>query len=234
MLAASARLIRDPEQLESQLRRMGLRPQRQTMPYPVGASAIVGDCWLVRFGALTARVGPAGPAAARPPIADAGCLLIQPLAADVPDDPVVAAREVLKLAMLLVDLCDAEQFYWSPADLWSDAAHCRLAVAEMLDSGMPPVLHLVAFVDADHGGGIRTRGLSHFCGQELSLWPVDGMDRLAQMRRLVRLALDMTMNGPITAPRRFPGLVAGEVIQIQPRPAVSGMPLVVEVRILPE
>src|SRR3546814_3097868 len=56
-----------------------------------------------------------------------------------------ATREFFKLVVLLIDLFDASHIFWSPARLWSDAPQFRAAVAEMLASGMPPVLHLIAF-----------------------------------------------------------------------------------------
>src|SRR3546814_3138481 len=58
-------------------------------------------------------------------------------------DP-AATREFFKLVALLIDLFDASHLFWSPARLWSDAPQFRAAVAEMLASGMPPVLHLIA------------------------------------------------------------------------------------------
>jgi hypothetical protein len=230
MLAGSARAPLEREWLESGLRRMGLQPQR----LPPAQPTVSGASWNICFGALSARIENAVADTEPLPLVNAWLLRLTPAASAVTGDPVAAARELLKLAVLLIDLCGAEQIYWSPADLWSDAAACRLAVGEMLDSGMPPVLHLVAFPDAVDGGSLMTRGLSHFCGQELWLHPAAGLDRLAQMRRLVRLAIDMTMNGPITAPRRFPGLVTGEAIQMDPRAGVFGMTQVVDVRIMPE
>ena len=144
------------------------------------------------------------------------CLRVQPLAQMSPADIIAESRELFKLAVLLIDLVGAHELYWSPADLWSDAARFREAVVEMLDSGMPPVLHVVAFVDTGAGDAIVTRGLRYFCGQELVLETADGFDHLARMRRFVRLAVDMAINGPIRAPRIFPGLVPGELIRMTP------------------
>src|SRR3546814_18402442 len=51
-----------------------------------------------------------------------------------------ATLEFFKLVVLLIDLFDASHIFWSPARLWSDAPQFRAAVAEILASGMPPVL----------------------------------------------------------------------------------------------
>src|SRR3546814_15721579 len=73
------------------------------------------------------------------------------------------------MMVLLIDLFDASHIFWSPARLWSDAPQFRASIAEMLASGMPPVLHLVAFrrKDLRSGASITTRGLALFAGPEL-------------------------------------------------------------------
>src|SRR3546814_2830630 len=84
----------------------------------------------------------------------------------------------------------------------------------MLASGMPPVLHLVAFRRRDAGDGaiMVTRGLALFAGQELEARIPGGWTVAEMVRRLSRLALDMMLNGPVHTARTMRGLDAGEWI----------------------
>lgn len=78
-------------------------------------------------------------------------------------------REFFKIMVLRIDLFDASHILWSPAELWSDAPQFRASVLEMLDSGMPPLLHVVAFRREEVAGtvSVRTRGLTFFAAREL-------------------------------------------------------------------
>jgi hypothetical protein len=220
------------------LRRMGLNPV-------AGAAddvEIRGESWLVRLGPQQADIGLAAPALidesiCHPETLWAGSagtgpgdgpratLLCRPKWT-VPMDRVTANREFFKLAVLLIDMSGAQQIFWSPARLWSAVSAFRQAVVEMLDSGMPPLLHLLAFQDVP-GGGIITRGLAFFSNQELHLVANAGLDREEAVRRLARLALDIMINGSINAPRRFPGLVPGETIRVGPATGADGASLLI-------
>lgn len=226
-----------PAGLAARLRRMGLRPE----PAPDDPSTLIeGGAMRLSFGALSVLAGPPTPAmraVIAPGAADVAVAGSVPAADwaeramvfvpghDAPDvgtPPPPAQRyfdrRFFELLVLLIDTFDADFLFWSPAGLWSRADQFRAAVAEMLGSGMPPVLHLVAFV----GGGtvddprIVTRGLAHFTGQELTACPPAHFDQRAAVRRLARLALDMMINGPVTTARDFPGLDAGEMMQVRP------------------
>jgi hypothetical protein len=141
-------------------------------------------------------------------------------------DRVADSREFCKLAVLLIDMLGAQQIYWSPARLWSDAVAFRAAVAEMLVSGMPPLLHLLAFQDMP-GGGLATRGLAFFAGQDLHLVADGGLDRKDAIRRLARLALDIMVHGAIRAPRRFRGLADGEYLRVGPATGADGCDILI-------
>lgn len=128
-------------------------------------------------------------------------------------------RDFFMMASLLIDLFDASHFFWGPARLWSDAKkQFRASTAEMLASGMPPVLHLIAF--QQHGAGvveiIRTRGLAHF-GQDGEMSDPTGWTVADLVRRLARLSLDIIINGQFQDARRLPGLDPGEWISMAPR-----------------
>jgi hypothetical protein len=225
-----------PSAVEAGLRRMGLRPESV-------ADGTGGDTWAdgplfrLRFGSASLLAGQASAAALdlADPLHPSTSLLASSLPREwcapghcwafVPEggdrsaaDP-VQMREFFKTMVLLIDLFDASHFFWSPARLWSDAPQFRASIAEMLKSGMPPVLHLVAFRHHDTGEGaaVRTRGLAHFGGQELEGRIPSGWTVAEMVKRLARLALDIIINGPVAEPRRVRGLDAGEWVSLAPR-----------------
>ncbi len=140
--------------------------------------------------------------------------------------PLEDGREFYKMMLLLSDMCAATHLFWSPAALWSDARMFRDALVELLTSGMPPVLHQVAFRRAA-AGRVRTRGLSYFAGHEIEAMLPDGMDVQGGVRRLARLALDAMINGPFDRPMDIDGLEAGEHVHLRPMPAVGDEPVLV-------
>ncbi len=236
----------DADALEQAMRRMGLRPERLTETGGDGRAA--APRFRLRIGALSMIAGPAGDAALddADPVHPSTSLLAASLPTDwrmhcwtfVPEDGGKQAtagdrpdhmRELFKLMVLTIDLFDASHIFWSPAKLWSDAQQFRASVAEMLVSGMPPVLHLVAFRRRDAGDGeiAGTRGLSLFAGQELEGRMPHGWTVAEMVKRLARLALDMMLNGPVGGPERLRGLDAGEWVMLSPQTAGgSGPPLV--------
>lgn len=229
--------------LEAAVRHMGLRPERAQSDDPEIMAQIAPPLLRLRFGqasvlagraagAALDRVDPAHPAtsllaASLPPgwREDGQCWIF------IPEDEGAGAREqptqmreFFKMMVLLIDLFDASHFFWSPARLWSDAPQFRASIAEMLTSGMPPVLHLVAFRrhEAEGAAYVGTRGLALFAGQELEgrlpeAWTVGDM-----VKRLARLSLDMMLNGPIREGRRLRGLAAGEWVRLLPPPEGAG------------
>jgi hypothetical protein len=217
------------------LRRMGLRPE------PVAAKDRRAEAPLVRvwFGSASALIGrasadtldladPLHPDPATSQLASrldetwrgAGRVwAVIPEAEgglDTAGDLAVRLREYFKAMVLLIDLFDASHIFWAPARLWTDAPQFRDAIAEMLASGMPPVLHLVAFRRSDAPGGavVRTRGLALFGGQEIEGAIPAGWTVAEMVRRLARLALDIILNGPVAAPRRLRGLDPGEWVSL--------------------
>ncbi|KTE38060.1 MULTISPECIES: hypothetical protein [unclassified Sphingopyxis] len=160
-----------------------------------------GTCWVVELGGADA-------------------------VADAPSPPLA---DYLKLLVLLIDAFDAAQIFWSPARLWTGAPQFRGAIAEMQASGMPPVLHLVAFRRRDDAAGERvaTRGLVAFAGQELEARIPPGWDMAAMVKRLARLALDMMLNGPVARAQQAPGLERGETVALIPQAAGGGRPATV-------
>ena len=233
---------------EASLRRMGLRPE----PVREICAGVVAPAFRLHLGSATLLLGPAStealasadpddpatsllavrlPAAWR---ADGQVWTLVPEGHDRRDGYDVQAqrlREFFKMAVLLIDLFDASHIFWSPARLWSDAPQFRSAVAEMLISGMPPVLHLVAFRRSDDPGVeiVRTRGLALFGGQEIESRIPSGWTVAEMVKRLARLALDVILHGPVTEARHLRGLGPGEWVSLTPESGDDGRAALVRV-----
>ena len=239
-----------PDAAAAAFRRMGFRPERVERTVEAGA-LVDGPLFLLRFGEVVLLAGrastpaleradPDHPATSRlaaslpPGWRDAGSAWVFFEDPDTADDRASSTRlrEIFKMQALLIDLLDASHFFWSPARLWSEAEQFRAAVAEMLASGMPPVLHLVAFRhgDARDGAAVRTHGLALFGGQELEGRMPAGWTVAEMVKRLARLALDMMLHGPIVDARRMRGLNPGEWVSLSPerRRGDSGTTVLVE------
>lgn len=244
--------LRDPAaaSLETALRHMGLRPEQASSDRPDILARIAPPLFRLRFGQASVLAGCAADAALDfvDPADPATSLLAARLPPGwreggqcwmfVPEEDgrggreqTMQMREFFKMMVLLIDLFDASHFFWSPARLWSDAPQFRASVAEMLASGMPPVLHLVAFRRHEVEGAdfVGTRGLALFSGQELEGAIPKGWTVAEMVKRLARLSLDMMLNGPVRENRRIRGLERGEWVQLMlPTGASQQTPLRVE------
>lgn len=222
---------------EPHFRRMGLRPMTasaQDVATNDGHALLVEPVSRLQFARLSvfagrpapelfARAGPShaavmtvGPALPFDSIDASQCLAFVPHTDTDHGHSAETLREFFQMMVLLIDLFDASHLFWSPAALWSDARQFREAVAEMLSSGMPPVLHLVAFGQRDDAAGqMTTRGLGHFCDQEIDAAVPEGWTEAMAVRRLARVALDMILNGAIRGQRHFSGIEHGERMVIE-------------------
>ncbi len=246
LIVGAAMRGRSAEGLETALRHMGLRPERVERDF----ADIAEPCFRLRFGAVSVLAGPAAEAALDTADPDhpstsllaaslprewrrnGHCWMFIPEREDDPrtsPEPPTRMREFFKMVVLLIDLFDASHLFWSPARLWSDAPQFRASIAEMLASGMPPVLHLVAFRrrDGAAGASMETRGLALFARQELDARIPGGWTVAEMVRRLSRLALDMMLNGPVRHERTMRGLEAGEWIDLSPSRDVGQRSIVV-------
>lgn len=243
LIAGASAARSNDEAIEPLLRRMGLQPVAVADGEGV-EKRFTSPCFRLRFGGVSVLAGPAADVEldSADPDDPATSLLAASLPAGwreadtcwlfVPEPDGDAAvsggpeqmREFFKMMVLLIDLFDASHIFWSPARLWSDAVQFRASVAEMLESGMPPVLHLVAFRrrEADGAASVRTRGLALFAGQELEARIPGGWTVADMVRRLSRLALDMMLNGAVRYPRTMRGMEAGEWIGLLPPTGGAG------------
>lgn len=114
----------------------------------------------------------------------------------------------------------AEQaaFFWPPAQLWSrfDRDFVAPAITAMDRQGMPPVMHLVAFITSVDAAAITvvTRGLAFFAGVELRLSGPSPLSARDALRTAARLAIDaMLQQGP-AGPMIVDGLNKGERLRL--------------------
>ena len=238
LIVGSAMRQASADALEQAIRQIGLRPERIDGDSP----GLGPPAFRLRFGALSWLAGPADEEALdqADPAHPSTNLLAASLPRDwrdgrhcwtfVPDDaeaqdgaavPSMSGRDYFNVMLLLIDLFDASHLFWSPAHLWSDAPQFRASVAEMLTSGMPPVLHLVAFRrhDSQDSEAVGTRGLTWFAGQELEAAIPAGWTVAEMVKRLARLAVDMMLHGRFSGNRDLQGLEPGETIRLS---AVGG------------
>lgn len=226
--------------VEESLQRMGLQPC-PTMP---GGTELGQPCFRIFFGGTTMLMGPASEAWLAG--ADPEDPKNSKIAVSMPDDwrrpghvwhfrpegrrAQEDGGEFYRMMLLLLDMFGATQLYWDAAALWSDAEMFRGALSEYLISGMPPVLHIIAF---RRGGDqrVRTRGLSYFAGQEIEALIPAGMDLQAAVRRLARLSLDAMVNGPYGQPLEVEGLEPGEMIRLFPHAPTGDEPAWVQAEI---
>lgn len=232
LLAGCTPAVLGANRLEPALRRMGLQPEASLSC--AEAALFEGAVQTIRFGDHSAHVGraaagvvQASASAMAGPEPDDILACVPVSAAD--GDRVAYSRELFKIAVLLIDATGADQLYWSPAGLWSDARQFRAAVAEMLISGMPPVLHLIAFRPDPASAALRSHGLAYFAGQELEVRDGGNLAQKDVVRRLARLAIDIMINGAIRAPRDFPGLTSDERVRVEPSESDQAATLFVSV-----
>lgn len=124
-------------------------------------------------------------------------------------------RRLCAAAALLIPLIGASHIYWQPARLWSPATELARAIIAMEASGLPPVLHLVAFGQMQwRNVRMQSFGLSWIVGQELRIDAPRGYDAAALLRVAARLAIDAMLHGGLRGPMDVPGLQPGELLHI--------------------
>jgi hypothetical protein len=100
---------------------------------------------------------------------------------------------------------------WHPANIVSGFDYFSEAVADYLGGGAFPVLLMVNF-RAGHDSMINSTGLSFVSGQELQI-AGGGMEQNEIMRRVVRVAHDIAVNGSIQAGTKLSGIEVDEVLE---------------------
>lgn len=130
-------------------------------------------------------------------------------------------RTLLDVARKVGVLCGAVATVWRPANIVSGFEYFEEAVDGYLSDGPFPVLAMVNFKTRTDGV-ITTSGLETLSGQELQI-ECGIMDKAELMRRVVRVAHDIAVNGPVLAKVSLDGLEPGEKLELDP---ISGAGLI--------
>lgn len=127
--------------------------------------------------------------------------------------PVVVAH-LLELSERLGTMLDAAAVLWKPANIVSGFSYFSETVGQYRAGGPFPVLALVDFsiTGSNH---LVSHGLSWFSGQELQVEPGD-LSATELMRRAVRIAHDIAVNGAIETAMEIEGLTEFERIILSP------------------
>lgn len=153
-----------------------------------------------------------GPAAPLPPVgtllglttAPAGeAISIQPgphIASGIALAPVV--RVLLGLAADLARLPEVMAVCWHPSECWMAPDYFARIATDWLGGGAFPALGLIALA-RDPAGGLATKGLAFFIGQELALSPDLDLLPEAMAKLAIRLIDSLITLGPIVEPREF-------------------------------
>lgn len=124
-------------------------------------------------------------------------------------------KAYLQLSVMLLEALDAEAVRVGEADLICGAEYFTESVEGYLSNGPFPALALIGFEESANGTGFHTKGLSAYCGQELS-FVATSLPPGEMMRRVVRLVHDMATGGPITVPETLPDLDPRFCIELTP------------------
>ncbi|WP_108810237.1 hypothetical protein [Sphingorhabdus sp. Alg231-15] len=124
-------------------------------------------------------------------------------------------RALLQLARHVGQSVDASSVIWRPAGLNIGFEYFAGATDHYAAGGPFPVLAQIAISKTrDHI--FQTSGLSYFSDQEIRLSAPADLASNEVVRRLVRLAHDIAIDGKIEQPVETDGLVAGERLSFTP------------------
>jgi hypothetical protein len=164
------------------------------------ASGMAFDCHGIKPGSAaslppaTTRLG-----LSELPLGEAIALQPSPhIASGVALQPVI--RVLLALASDLAHLPGALAVCWHPAECWMDPAYFTRITADWLGGGAFPALGLTA-LQRDADGGLASKGLAFFIGQELVLAPKLGLSAEAMAKLAIRLIDTLLTLGPVVEPR---------------------------------
>lgn len=131
-------------------------------------------------------------------------------------------RSLLGIAKLLGREASATHVCWLPAQHSLDFRHFEEAVEDYLAEGPTPILFQIA-ISKNEKGLLKTLGLSYFSGQEITLNQPISMSDSETIKRLVRVAHDIAVNGKIDNAIVTEGLDEGEKITFKPSHDLSNL-----------
>lgn len=104
---------------------------------------------------------------------------------------------------------------WQPSALQTDTDYFAEVVDSYLSGGVFPVLPIVDFEFDNVNNMLRSNGLGLFCGQEFELRS-DRVERADLIRRAIRLAHDLAINGAVEEEQDVPDIDPEYVIHLAP------------------
>lgn len=125
------------------------------------------------------------------------------------------AQAFLSLGASLAEHLGAIGVVWRPAALQTDTDYFVEVVESYSSGGVFPVLPIIDFVFDDKERILRSNGLGLLCGQEFELMS-DTMDRQNMIRRAIRLAHDLAINGAVQDEQIVPDIEPDNVIHLAP------------------
>ena len=148
-------------------------------------------------GTAVDRAGPGHCFEISPDLID-GCLAVTIAASpgfSTQFDPVEMLRDQCALALDLLDT-EAVGVFWSGAGCLMGADYFRRMAGIWIDGGAFPALGLTALT-RDGSGAMVSEGLDLLAGQEVSVFPGQGMDVPDQARLAIRMIDFLVREGPI-------------------------------------
>jgi hypothetical protein len=135
-------------------------------------------------------------------------------------------RTLLELAQKLGCSCQAVATVWRPAVIVSGFEYFEPVVRGYLTGGAFPVLAMVNFKSRPEGV-ITTNGLGTLSGQELQI-ECGTMDQADVMQRVVRVAHDLAVNGPVNEQLSLDGMDVGEKLKLEPSSGAALLKVTIE------
>jgi hypothetical protein len=108
------------------------------------------------------------------------------------------ALALFSVSATIAQSLSAKAVLWTPANILSETEYFAEAVKSYANGGAFPVLPTIDFEFDKGRSTFLSSGLAWFSGQELKLESPDmALDRMELMKRAVRLAHDIAVNGPV-------------------------------------
>lgn len=124
-------------------------------------------------------------------------------------------RALLQLARHVGQSIKASSIIWRPAQLHIGFDYFVGATEHYIAGGPFPVLVQIAISETPEGE-LRTSGLSYFADQEIQITAPANYAPNEVVKRLVRIAHDIAINGKIEERTEIDGFIAGEKLCITP------------------
>lgn len=125
------------------------------------------------------------------------------------------AKVFLSIGASLARQLSAIAVVWQPSALQTDTDYFAEVVDSYLSGGVFPVLPIVDFEFDNVDNMLQSNGLGLFCGQEFELRS-DRLERPDLIRRAIRLAHDLAINGAVEEEQDVPDIDPESVIHLAP------------------